>query len=383
MNSFSLPWWIFFGTLFSGLTIIGLLGNVIVIIIIGFDKSMRKSCMNILLLNLAVADILNLTVGSVEWTHLIIKGYQKFVFPSIFCPISRYLECVFLYSSIMTQLIVCVERFIAIIYPIHARRLCTTKNVIKSLIGMWLFVFIIALPYIFANVLSPTRKICFTSGMREKWFIVFKWIEFLFFYLLPAIIFIILYSKVAKSLWKNNPQLYEGSRSSSIKQNVYDTIKMRRNVVKMLVACVIIYFICYSPIQGLFIAKHLLNISLIPPYEFILIMNALAMTCSACNPLLYTLFSKKFRKRISEFLTCNICNNKQKFKILKRKEKSKETNRLSLTQFEATTYKDNSPNDISTSNNKFIINRKRYYFSIRNKSIKFPKHSMSLTLFGK
>lgn len=52
MNAFSLPWRIFFGTIFSGLTLIGLLGNVIVIFIIGFDKSMRKSCMNILLLNL-------------------------------------------------------------------------------------------------------------------------------------------------------------------------------------------------------------------------------------------------------------------------------------------------------------------------------------------
>uniref|UniRef100_A0A0N5A7B1 G_PROTEIN_RECEP_F1_2 domain-containing protein n=1 Tax=Parastrongyloides trichosuri TaxID=131310 RepID=A0A0N5A7B1_PARTI len=334
MHVFTLPWWIFFGSLFTGLTLIGLLGNVIVIFIIGFDKSMRKSCMNILLLNLALADTLNLTVGTVEWTHLIIKGYQGFVFPPIFCPISRYLECVFLYSSIMTQLIVCVERFIAIIYPIHARRLCTTRNVLKCLFTMWTFVLLAALPYLFANVLSPTRNICFTSGMRETWFIAFKWIEFTFLYLSPAIIFLILYSKVAKSLWKNNNQLYEGSRSSSVNQNNYDTLKMRRNVVKMLVACVIVYFVCYSPIQGLFIAKHLLNISLIPPYEFVLIMNALAMTCSACNPLLYTLFSKKFRKRISEFLTCSGWKGKR-------------------------------------------------HFSINRRSIRFPKHSMSLALFGK
>uniref|UniRef100_A0A0N5BG08 G_PROTEIN_RECEP_F1_2 domain-containing protein n=1 Tax=Strongyloides papillosus TaxID=174720 RepID=A0A0N5BG08_STREA len=331
MHVFSIPWWIFFGTLFSGLTIIGLLGNVIVIIIIGFDKSMRKSCMNILLLNLAVADTLNLTVSTVEWIHLILKGYQEFIFPPIFCPISRYLECVFLYSSIMTQLIVCVERFIAIIYPIHARRLCTTRNFIKSLISMWIFVFITASPYLFVNVLSPTKKICFTSGLREKWFIAFKWVEFSSLYLFPAIIFLILYSKVAKSLWKNNSQLYEGSRTSCINHGINDTLKMRRNVVKMLVACVIVYFICYSPIQGLFIAKYLLNISLVPPYEFVLIMNALAMTCSACNPLLYTLFSKKFRKRISEFLTCKSCNGRYKFKRMKRnkngvKAKSKETN---------------------------------------------------------
>ncbi|CAK5091717.1 unnamed protein product [Meloidogyne enterolobii] len=31
-------------------------------------------------------------------------------------------------------------------------------------------------------------------------------------------------------------------------------------------------------------------------------MNALAMLCSACNPLLYTLFSRRFRTRIAALL---------------------------------------------------------------------------------
>ena len=34
-----------------------------------------------------------------------------------------------------------------------------------------------------------------------------------------------------------------------------EALIMRRNVVKMLVACVCVYFICYSPIQGIFLSK--------------------------------------------------------------------------------------------------------------------------------
>ncbi|KAI1728987.1 7 transmembrane receptor (rhodopsin family) domain-containing protein [Ditylenchus destructor] len=192
----SIPWSTFFGSLFMMLTIAGLIGNMVVIIAISGDVKMRKSVMNMLLLNLAIADFLNLITTTVEWTHTIVLGYPAWVFPDILCPIARYFECVFLFTSILTQLTVCVERS--------------------------------------------------------------------------------------------------------------DALAMRRSVVKMLVVCVSIYFICYSPIQAIFLSKVLFNVSLHPPYEFILLMNALAMTCSACNPLLYTLFSKRFRARITRLLGCGV-----------------------------------------------------------------------------
>lgn len=47
-----MPWSALFGSLFVLLTCIGIVGNVIVILAIGGDKKLRKSVMNILLLNL-------------------------------------------------------------------------------------------------------------------------------------------------------------------------------------------------------------------------------------------------------------------------------------------------------------------------------------------
>uniref|UniRef100_A0AC35U0V5 G_PROTEIN_RECEP_F1_2 domain-containing protein n=1 Tax=Rhabditophanes sp. KR3021 TaxID=114890 RepID=A0AC35U0V5_9BILA len=314
-----IPWCALFGSLFSLLTIIGLLGNSAVILVIGSDKSMRKSCMNLLLLNLAVADALNLIVSSVEWTHTIIRGYPGWVFPSILCPIARYLECVFLFSSIMTQLIVCVERYIAIIYPLHARRLCRQKNVIIIIITMWVFVGIAASPYGVVNITAKQGSICYNYAIRDKWFERYKYGEFLAFYFIPAIIFIILYSKVAIVLWMKNKHLFEETRSSIETQAKSDALQLRRNIVKMLVACVCVYFICYSPIQGIFLSQQLFNLSFSIQYEFILLMNALAMTCSACNPLLYTLFSRKFRQRIYKVITCSsIKSSRERFKTLRK-----------------------------------------------------------------
>jgi hypothetical protein len=115
---------------------------------------------------------------------------------------------------------------------------------------------------------------------------------------------------VSLVLWAKNRQLYEESASPGDLNPHSEALTMRRNVVKMLVACVCVYFICYSPIQGIFLSKGLFNVSFHPPYEFILLMNALAMTCSACNPLLYTLFSKKFRARVTRLIACGGSDSK-------------------------------------------------------------------------
>jgi hypothetical protein len=40
-----------------------------------------------------------------------------------------------------------------------------------------------------------------------------------------------------------------------------EALKTRRNVVKMLVACVSVYFICYSPIQAIFLSRFVHQIN--------------------------------------------------------------------------------------------------------------------------
>lgn len=68
-------------------------------------------------------------------------------------------------------------------------------------------------------------------------------------------------------LWSKNLQLYKGiiivfkiffldSKTFSIELRTRaDSLATRRNIVKMLVACVSVYFVCYSPIQGVFLTK--------------------------------------------------------------------------------------------------------------------------------
>nr|Q09638.3 RecName: Full=Neuropeptide receptor 15 [Caenorhabditis elegans] len=303
------------------LSVVGIIGNVIVIYAIAGDRNMRKSVMNILLLNLAVADLANLIFTIPEWIPPVFFGSTDWLFPSFLCPVCRYLECVFLFASISTQMIVCIERYIAIVLPMQARQLCSRRNVLITVLVDWIFVACFASPYaVWHSVKTKDRNTnslrfklfqlsatCSNTVGKSTWWQGYKLTEFLAFYFVPCFIITVVYTKVAKCLWCKDPTLQCETRScldNKSSSRSSDALRTRRNVVKMLIACVAVYFVCYSPIQVIFLSKAVLNVTIHPPYDFILLMNALAMTCSASNPLLYTLFSQKFRRRLRDVLYC-------------------------------------------------------------------------------
>ncbi|CAB3401499.1 unnamed protein product [Caenorhabditis bovis] len=305
---------VLFAVLFIILTVVGIIGNLVVIYAIAGDVKMRKSVMNILLLNLAIADLANLIFTIPEWISPVFFESSDWLLPSFMCPVCRYLECLFLFASISTQMIVCIERYIAIVLPMQARHLCSRRNVVITIILAWAFVAMFASPYAVWHSVRTT--VCSNAAGKSNWWQTFKLVEFLAFYFVPCLIIIGVYAKVATVLWSNDPRLGNETRNCVEKPaRNSDALRTRRNVVKMLIACVTVYFICYSPIQIIFLSKAALNVTIHPPYEFILLMNALAMTCSASNPLLYTLFSTKFRRRLRDVIYCN-----SKLRIQKDKE---------------------------------------------------------------
>uniref|UniRef100_A0A8R1EJH2 G_PROTEIN_RECEP_F1_2 domain-containing protein n=1 Tax=Caenorhabditis japonica TaxID=281687 RepID=A0A8R1EJH2_CAEJA len=96
------------------------------------------------------------------------------------CPVCRYLECVFLFASISTQMIVCIERYIAIVVPMQARRMCSRRNALITVLAAWIFVACFASPYaVFHSVRKTT---CSNTAGKSTWWQRYKLTEFLAFY---------------------------------------------------------------------------------------------------------------------------------------------------------------------------------------------------------
>ncbi|KAI6215184.1 Neuropeptide receptor 15 [Aphelenchoides besseyi] len=210
-------WWsATVGMFFIFSTLFGIIGNATVIVAIACDKVMRRSAMNMLLLNLAVADIFNLITIVLEWSPAVLYGYPAWDFAAFLCPLTRYLECTFLFASILTQLVVCVERYIAIVYPIHVRRLCTRQNILLLACTTWVVALMFSLPYALVHTKPRASIKCVNTSNHQIWWIMYKWFEFLAAYAIPCAIMIFLYGKVACVLWSKNAHLHEGAQRPSV-----------------------------------------------------------------------------------------------------------------------------------------------------------------------
>ncbi|KAI1700825.1 7 transmembrane receptor (rhodopsin family) domain-containing protein [Ditylenchus destructor] len=83
------------------------------------------------------------------------------------------------------------------------------------------------------------------------------------------------------------------SNDASIKS----ALRTRKSVIKMLIICMVMFFICYTPMTILFFLVGVLDWHVLY-VELSMSFAMLVMVPSAANPFLYALFSNTFRQRV-------------------------------------------------------------------------------------
>uniref|UniRef100_A0A1I8AXP4 C3H1-type domain-containing protein n=1 Tax=Meloidogyne hapla TaxID=6305 RepID=A0A1I8AXP4_MELHA len=223
-----------FGSLIGGVTIVGLTANILVVIAILSDRKMRKSPMNLLLLNLAIADLLYLLAFTPFWLSMSVYGDGGWHFSDMFCPIARFFGNIFLVISILTYLAICIERYVAIVHPIamHTSVWCTRSRVLVIAFGIWVFAMAYQFPYLVVfqvfNIPEKHLRVCRNPlASKSKIWKIYKWSEFLLTYALPIIISVLLYSRICRVLWSksskngnNGKGQNENEIKSELKQNI-------------------------------------------------------------------------------------------------------------------------------------------------------------------
>ena len=240
-----------------------------------------------------------------------------------------------------------VFRYVAIVHPIQAPTLCRRKVIITAIVVTWMLAAVCGFPTAAFNQIqsafpSVPINLCITTFPHRWYYSIYKLIECAIFFLLPVALQAVLYTIVGRHLFTSTfpsasssmdsdqwrvtraeakGQCYtekeNGSRSvekrtvSSRLRHLRMTcknqkepkmIQARRDVVKMLIASVIVYFICYAPAQFPLIYNLTSSKPFSQNWYFLALVMTLAYTNSAINPILYTVFSQKFRKQFSRYL---------------------------------------------------------------------------------
>ncbi|XP_048736800.1 neuropeptide receptor 15-like isoform X4 [Ostrea edulis] len=306
--------------LFFIIGVLGIVGNSLVIMVILIDRKMRQSVTNVFIMNLAIADLLIMIFFVPDIIQFILN--RGWLIGVGMCKINRYIQVTCLYVSVLSLVSVCIERFVAIVFPIKAQILCNRRKNFIVVLLIWFVGVMCGLPTARYNqvvLVDPPRNfsLCLTSFPRIIDQHLYKFSEFALYYFIPVCIQIVLYAIIGQRLYVSTSELhtkFQMRKDTKCKSDrASDTIKARKGVVKMLVASVIVYTGCYAPPQVLLFYNVISNTEFQETWEFVAIVHVIAYINSAANPILYSIFSQNFRKNFKKCLKCICLKSKEKY----------------------------------------------------------------------
>ncbi|XP_062607749.1 neuropeptide receptor 15-like [Saccostrea cucullata] len=303
--------------LFFVISVIGICGNSFVVCAVVCNKKMRTSMTNLLITNLAFADLLIMVFGIPETILFMLE--QGWLFNRTACKVNRYIMVTSLYGSVLTLIALCVERYVAIIHPIKAHIVCNKRRIVFILGCIWPCACLAGLPTLMFNeVIQGDPRIPIVYCMiifpdnHMFYFVLFKYIESVLFYFLPLVIQVTLYIFVTKHLFVGSERLHRRVTirlvNGSSLERFSEALQARRGVVKMLISSVVVYFLSYLPHQVLLISNTISPQTFHHNFAYQVFVMIIANVNSAANPVLYSIFSQNFRQCF-KFIICRCCQN--------------------------------------------------------------------------
>ena len=282
-----------------------LLGNSLLVRVVMRDKEARKKFpFNYLIINMAIADILNASSAALVFISFLVIGrlWLSGIFGVITCKISYFLVVFSVAASILTVVMMGLDRFLAA----HATiRPFTRKGVKTAIVSIWLLAGLLGSPFLY--------KMVVLQGKSGKYYCIGKWSEnaethnqimkieelakFILFYVVPLIFVVIFYAIIALRICKRS-KLPVGTKTRT------KIVQQNHRVVSMIVAIVVIFAVCWLPVH----VNHLLRSYDVPTYcglpAFLpLSFFWLAHANCAINPWIWFMFSGHFRGLLKQVVS--------------------------------------------------------------------------------
>ncbi|XP_074109232.1 trissin receptor-like [Cotesia typhae] len=310
---------IIFITLYSIVFFFCFFGNLIVILVVMYSRRMR-GITNFFLANLAVAD---LCVGIFcVYQTLINYLMNSWLLGLFLCKVYTFVHALSYTASIMILVLVCVERYLAIIHPIKCRSLLTRSRLRVIVVIGWILAAIYALPkFIYAEtienkLMNGALDIICIPNMKKHSKNALDTVNLILLYIVPLFLMSYLYTRIGIRLWKSGrtlsgPDLITRPRNIRLhhtNESNRNVLRARRGVIRMLIAVVIMFSMCNLPQQVRILWLHWgSNYNQNSDFSTILtVSTALISYMNSClNPLLYAFLSRNFRKAMRELFSCH------------------------------------------------------------------------------
>ncbi|XP_071495085.1 QRFP-like peptide receptor [Diadema antillarum] len=279
------------------MSILGIVGNLTVILVL-FQRRHACRSTDALIGALAVADFFTSVFMVPLPRPLKVPGtwlgdvYCKVVYTSLLMWVS-------VGASVFILTLIPIERYIAIVHPLHFKRLVTRQRVAKAVAMSWLVAFLVNLYLLFVAGAKGGR----CTEVFQSWTaqIITGCVLFLVQFLIPAVIMLVAQILTALMLHRQSRRrIGEDSKCDNSNPSAKYLVA-RKNVLKILFLVVGVYLISWTPTHTVYLLYNLRVLSASYLYgPLFTALNVLAFCNSCANPVIYTIRNPEFRKAIVE-----------------------------------------------------------------------------------
>lgn len=291
--------------LFSLIVVIGLFGNALVVTVVAGNKHLRSTT-NFLIINLAIADLLFI-IFCVPFTatDYVLTSWP---FGDIWCKIVQYLIVVTAYASVYTLVLMSLDRFLAVVHPIQSMSIRTEQNALIAIVLTWFVILLSSVPvYISHGEISydfddQWQTACYfleydplnrPDGYNKP---AFQVTFFATSYVIPLALICGLYLCMLMRLWRG---VAPGGHVSA------ESRRGKKRVTRMVVIVVVIFAVCWFPIQIILVLKSLQLWNMNNTTVMVQIVSQVLAYMNSCvNPILYAYLSENFRKAFRKVIYC-------------------------------------------------------------------------------
>ena len=301
--------------LYSATFIISAFGNTVTCIVI-VQNSYMHTATNYYLLSLAVSDLLLLVTGLPFELYGFWRPEGEYVFGEAFCVLRGLCAETSTNASILTIVSFSVERYLAICHPLLQHTFSGLSRAVRSIILIWAIALVCALfPALQfgiefdiddeGHVLPDTGK---CTVVRQVFPHVFEASTVLFFFV-PLLVLTLLYVRIGLRLRRHARR---SVARASLRGRNSGILSARRAVIRMLVAVVAAFFICWAPFHTQRLMAIYAPVDLSPAHEYSLrclhyVSGVLYFVSTSINPILYHTMSAKFRRSLRDTFGSTCC----------------------------------------------------------------------------
>ena len=297
-----------FTVVLSSVSFVALTGNFLVLVAFIKTPSLRTSP-NYYIVNMAVSDIVGVILN---WPLFAIEGMLQAgenlitdpAVASLFCKLGIYSRAVSYVVSILSLVLIAVDRFIATAFPLKSLKITAKTRAIFLLLS-WCLPALCLIPYFVYSEIVQVDKHTFCRDMMSSLAKnIYHLVSFALVYLAPLVSILVLYSLVIKNSRRIADQLDNGQRSRVFRKT---RVIQNQNIMKIFGSIVLAFFTCWTPLYVYFFLKSQFPSMFIKDKCIFLVglfYYIFPLLSTAINPFILITFSSGYRSAI-EGLFCS------------------------------------------------------------------------------